>query len=278
MKDLAAGLLQTAIQNLPYRNGKIAQILGELTGGKTRAIVNSARMTLDLREAIQRSMFLGNYEPEQTLWFRRCLRPGDLVVDVGASFGYYTTLSSSLVGPTGKVFAFEPSPIASQVIANAIAESPMRNVVLTKAALGRAAATVSLFLPNTPNLHSPSILPSDDAYVPVEVPVLRLDEFEPLANQGKIRLLKMDVEGYEPDVLDGMTGLIRDGRVENIICEFNSGWLRRNSTTPAALLEKFLSYGFVVRAKTVLQDSLPEPYGDHYDLQDIWFAKPGTQE
>jgi FkbM family methyltransferase len=229
-------------------------------------------MRLDLREAIQRSMFLGTYEPEQTSWFRSCLRPGDIAVDVGASFGYYTTLSSLLVGPTGRVFAFEPSPIASQVIENAVTESGLTNVVLTRAALGRQASKVSLFLPNTPGLHSPSILPSDADFVPVDVPVIRLDQFSPLAAYPRIRLLKMDVEGYEPDVLAGMTGLIDAGRVENIMCEFNSGWLRRNSTTPAALLEEFLKHGFEVRAQTQLRSNLVGQKGESYDLQDMWLT------
>ena len=272
MRYLVPSLVQTAIRTLPYKRDQIVQMIAKFTRGRTHAIVNSARMTLDLREAIQRSMFLGTYEPEQTQWFHRCLRPGDISVDVGASFGYYTTLSSTLVGSKGKVFAFEPSPIASRVIENALAESRISNVVLTKAALGRKASLVSLFLPNTKGLHSPSILPSDNSFVPVEVPVLRLDEFEPLANQGHIRLLKMDVEGYEPDVLEGMTELIKAGRIENIICEFNSGWLRRNGTKPAELLERFLSYGFEIRAKTVLEH-LVEPGGDRFELQDIWFSK-----
>jgi FkbM family methyltransferase len=275
MRYFAAGFVQSAIRNLPYKKGRIVDLLGELTGGKTRAIVNSARMRLDLREAIQRSMFLGTYEPEQTSWFRSCLRPGDIAVDVGASFGYYTTLSSLLVGSTGRVFAFEPSPIASVVIENAIAESGIANVVLTRAALGRQASKVSLFLPNTPELHSPSILPSDADFVPVDVPVIRLDQFSPLANHHKIRLVKMDVEGYEPDVLEGMTGLLEAGRVENIMCEFNSGWLRRNSTTPASLLDKIQKHGFKIHAQTSLRSTLIGQKGESYDLQDMWLTLTG---
>jgi FkbM family methyltransferase len=274
MSYLAASFVQRMIRRLPYKQDQVVQLLGDLTHGRTRAIVNSARMTLDLREAIQRSMFLGTYEPTQTDWFRRCLRPGDVAVDVGASFGYYTTLSSRLVGSAGRVFAFEPSPVASRVIENAIIESHIDNVVLTKAALGRKASRVPLFLSNTPELHSPSILPFDEAYLPFEIEVLRLDDFEPLTTQGRIRLLKMDVEGYEPDVLDGMTELVKSGRVENIICEFNSFWLARNSTTPQALLESFLRCGFEIREKTIFQKDLIGRHGKRFDLQDIWFARP----
>jgi FkbM family methyltransferase len=276
MKYVAAGFVQRAIRRLPRRRSEAVKLWGGLTRGKTPAIVNAAHMTLDLEEGIQRSMFLGTYEPEQTSWFRQCLRVGDTVVDVGASFGYYTTLSSQLVGPEGRVFAFEPSPVASQVIANAVAESRINNITLTRAALGREAKTVSLYLANTPYLHSPSILPIDAEFAPVDVPVMRLDAFPPLANKGMIRLLKMDVEGYEPDVLDGMMGLIQAGLIENVVCEFNSFWLERNGCTPAALLERFLGFGFEVRAKTKLQKDLPGHKGARFDLQDFWFTKPSS--
>ena len=60
--------------------------------------------------ASRSNFFWGTYEPEQTQAFQKIIRPGDVVFDVGAHYGYYTLLSSALTGPKGKVFAFEPSP------------------------------------------------------------------------------------------------------------------------------------------------------------------------
>jgi FkbM family methyltransferase len=60
--------------------------------------------------ASRSNFFWGTYEPEQTQAFQKIIRPGDVVFDVGAHYGYYTLLSSALAGPKGKVFAFEPSP------------------------------------------------------------------------------------------------------------------------------------------------------------------------
>ena len=234
--------------------------------------MNQAKVRLDLREWIQRAMFLGAYEPDQTEWFKQCLGPGNAVVDVGASFGYYTTLGSSLVGPAGKVFAFEPSPLASRVIEEAIEESGIGNVTLTKAAVGSQSGSAFLFLPTTPDLHSPSILESDSTYVPVKVPVIALDFFEPLRNIPRVKLVKIDVEGYEPNVLDGMDRLIKETRIENIMCEFNSGWLRRNSTTPKQLLERFMDLGYSVRAQSKLEANIVGNHGELFDLQDIWFS------
>ena len=246
--------------------------LGYLVAHRINAVVNHACMRLDLRESIQASMFLDVYEPTQTRWFKACLAPGDRVIDVGASFGYYTTLASMLVGPKGHVFALEPSPIANRVIDDAIADTGIENVTLIKAAVGNVAGYVNLYLPTTTYLHSPSVLQSDTDFTAHQVPVIVLDQLEPLWADQRIKLVKIDVEGYEPNVLDSMENLIKERRVENIICEFNSGWLKRNSTTPKQLLQRFLDHGFRIREQTDLQEKLVGRHGELFDLQDIWFT------
>lgn len=262
---------QTLIKGLPFKNDAAAQAFGRLFGNKIKAVVNQASMLLDLRETIQRLMFLGLYEPIQTEWFKQCLVPGDVIVDIGASFGYYTTLASELVGPSGQVFAFEPSPIANSCIESAINNTGLHNVKLTKAAVGKELGVVSLYIPTTRHLHSPSILKNDPSFVPIEVPVIVLDKFTPFDQLPKIKLIKIDVEGYEPDVLEGMVTLIKAGKIENVICEFNSGWLRRNSTTSEQLLARFLDLGFRIHKQTEFQGNLKGHLGEQFDLQDIWF-------
>ena len=263
---------QAVTQRLPFKR-KVTRAIGLLFGHRIKAVVNQGIVKLDLREMIQREMFLGSYEPTQTSWCKECLRPGDIFIDVGASFGYYTTLGASLVGPKGKVFAFEPSPIANQVIENMIEDSKSHNIVLTKAAVGKKSGNVSLFLPTTQHLHSPSILQSDPDFVPVPVPMVALDHFAPLENIPKIKLVKIDVEGYEPDVLAGMERMVKEKRIENIICEFNSGWLKRNSMTPKKLCERFLDIGYEIHKQTKLDGNLIGHHGELFDLQDSWFSR-----
>lgn len=263
---------QSLIQRLPFKRNAAALALGRFYGHPLDAEVNGFPMRLDLTETIQRQMFTGTYEPAQTTWFRSCLRVGDVFIDAGASFGYYTTLGAMLVGQTGRGFAFEPSPEASRVLEETLDRSRSKNILLTKAALGSEKGTTTLHMPTTlPALHSPSIFPSDPSFIPVTIPVIALDAFEPLRSISKIRLIKIDVEGYEPNVLRGMERTARTGQIENVICEFNSGWLGRNNTTPSALLEQFLDLGFRVYKQTPLQHNLPAHNGGVYTLQDIWF-------
>ena len=273
MKYNRPPLYQTVIQSLPFQNERVARALGLLVGRRIKAVVNQTTVRLDLCEMIQLQMFLGLYEPTQTAWFKQCLCPGDVLIDVGASFGWYTTLGASLVCPTGKVFAFEPSPIASQAVEEMIEDNMLQNVILTKAAVGMENGNVSLFLPTTRHLHSPSIMQSDAGFVPVQVPVIALDYFAPLINVPIVKLVKIDVEGYEPNVLAGMERLIKEKRIENIICEFNSGWLKRNSMTTAQLYERFINLGYEVRMQTRLEQIVNRNDGEEWSLQDIWFSR-----
>lgn len=271
VKNRQTPIVQFAIQKLPLAKNTAARAVSYLLGRKIKAVVNQAYMTLDLREAIQRQMFLGAYEPTESGWIRQCLGRGDTFIDVGANFGHYTTLAASLVGSEGQIFAFEPSPIANRVLEEAIVTSNIANIVLAKSAVGKANGSVSLFLPTSRSLHSPSTLRSDPAFLEVEVPVVALDCFEPLKNIGQIKLMKIDVEGYEPDVLAGAEHLIEARRIENIFCEFNSWWLSLNSTTPKQLLERFLDLGYKIHKQTKLQENLAGRNGVVFDLQDIWF-------
>jgi FkbM family methyltransferase len=264
-------------QNILRRFGatKTAFYLGSISRHRIACNINSLTMHLDLSETIQRQMYLGPYEAEQTEWAKRLLKPGARVVDVGANFGYYTTLASSLIGAEGSIFAFEPSPIAAAVIADMIAVNGLRNVMLVRSALGREAGHVDLFMPLDTGLHSPSLFTADGKYEPVRVPLIALDDFEPLRDGVPIDLVKIDAEGSEPDVIEGMTGLIAAGLVKNLFCELNSGWLRRNNSSPEILHERIIDLGFEVHSRTEKVTGMETPEGPPFELQDIWYRWPG---
>jgi len=76
--------------------------------------VNGVPMALDTCEAIQQQMARGTYEPTESEWVRQVLRRGSVFVDVGANFGWFTTLALSRIGNRGRVFAFAPAPSPSQ--------------------------------------------------------------------------------------------------------------------------------------------------------------------
>lgn len=240
-------------------------------------MVNGFVRRLNLKEAIQGAMAAGNYEPLHTEWIVKTLSIGGRFVDVGANFGYFASLASRIVGPTGRVFAFEPSPIAGRSLQAMIDDNQITNMELCRAAVGQCPGEIEIHLPPADEVvHSPSAFVTDPCFTPCRVPMVSLDSY-PGLNDGKpIDLIKIDVEGYEPNVIEGMRSLIRRGLVRNMTCEFNSGWLRHNSAmTPAKLLEIVLGLGFEITATTEKTTGMERGGLIPYELQDILFCYVG---
>ncbi|MDR6632315.1 FkbM family methyltransferase [Phyllobacterium sp. 1468] len=167
------------------------------------------------------------------------------------------------------MFAFEPSPVASNVIASTIKDNRLRTITLTVAAVGDKDGTERIFMPVGDVVHSPSAFFSDPAFEPLEVPLIRLDTFKAMSGR-TLDAIKVDVEGYEPNVIRGLQQMSSKGLIRNLIIEFNSGWLRRNESTPQDLFDLIVSFGFVVHRKTEISQG-PGRDGTSFECQDMWF-------
>jgi FkbM family methyltransferase len=151
--------------------------------------------------------YLGCYERGTLHVMRHCLRPGDVFVDAGASVGQMTLLASDLVGPEGRVLAFEPHPARFAGLAEGIRVNARRNVVAWEAALGEAdGAELKLYTARV----SPSLVQSaavEERHARVHS--LRLDSTLSAEGVARVRMLKVDVEGFEATVLRGAGDLLR---------------------------------------------------------------------
>lgn len=197
-------------------------------------------INVDIREGIQKGIYLGCYEPDETKWLHEVLKPGMTFFDVGANVGYYSFIASSLVGKTGKVFAFEPSNIAYHAFMGNIknikieSDNKMYNIYVSNFALGEKEDDMELFsadgLPdNIYNIHSPSFLNRKDQHYLKEgniginmgfKHVTTLDAFCKTCNIDHIDFIKIDVEGMEFPVLKGMKSLLDNKQVDYIMIEF----------------------------------------------------------
>lgn len=233
-------------------------------------VCNGYRMELDVGEAIQRLMYFGEYEPVQSQWVRDILGPGGSFLDVGANVGHYTTLAASLVGSEGRVVAFEPSPYAYKKLQAIVQNNNIAQVTIFQCAAGDENGQLDLYLPSEDYLHSPSLVQSDSSYIPVKVEVRRLDSHPALGHSADIDIMKVDVEGFEPNVLRGMHDHLQAGHVKYLMCEFNSGWLEPNGSSCEALLAMIKSMGFAVYRETPIA-TIVAPSGLVYRYQDILF-------
>jgi FkbM family methyltransferase len=86
------------------------------------------------------------FEPFETEWLENLVRPGDTVFDIGAHIGFYTLLLARLVGPAGKVLAFEPDPANFALLQQNVVLNRYANVALYNLALSSQAGSAALFL------------------------------------------------------------------------------------------------------------------------------------
>ena len=135
---------------------------------------------------------------------------------------------------------------------------------------GEQPGEITLYLPNGGPVHSPSVFETPGDFRGQRVPMVSLDRCEALNDVPVIDMVKIDVEGSEPDVVDGMRGLIAAGRVRRVLCEFNSGWLKINNTSVDQLADQFRELGFDIESKTPWQTG-PTSDGGQFHVQDVLY-------
>ena len=154
---------------------------------------------------------LEKYEPYETELILRQVKSGDIIVDVGANIGYYTVLFADKVGKSGKVIAIEPDPINFEILQKNIKENKLFNVVAVQAAVGKENKKMEIFKSKT-NFgdhrlwQNPSKSPFDERETsrkPVQIFCRRLDDLLKDLGYDKIDLIKVDTQGWEPEVFAG---------------------------------------------------------------------------
>jgi len=166
----------------------------------------------------------GTYERETVEIFRKIVKPGMTVVDVGAFIGYYSLLAARLVGRQGKVYAFEPNPEAFAILSRNIEENGYQRVIRAiPKAVSNHGGKVQLFLAEREAAQTSLYPGKRGANRSVDVETVILDEFFSQEGWPEVHVVKIDVEGAEVEVLGGMKNLVRKNPQIKIFIEFNPG-------------------------------------------------------
>ncbi len=166
------------------------------------------------------------------------------------------------------MFAFEPSPVAFATLTRALGSHS--NVTLINAAVGREPGEITIYLPNSGPVHSPSVFATAGDFRGQRVPLTSLDRCDALKEVPVIDMVKIDVEGSEPDVVEGMRDLIAADRIRRVLCEFNSGWLNENNTSVDQLADQFRDLDFEIETSTPWQTG-PTSDGGQFHVQDVLY-------
>ena len=221
-------------------------------GGVVVRDVQGSLMKLDLSDqGISRGLYLtGVHEPHSTRQFREELKPGMVLLEIGANIGYYTLIALQHLGPKGSVVALEPSPVN----VDSLSENLRLNDVADKVrvlpyAAGREPSKLTFYEMPSGNLNT-LVKEAFDEFTPksvYDVEVLPVDEL--VSREGlRIDYFRMDVEGYETEVIEGMVDTLTrpDGPVGGFI-EVHSEFLCRSGSSGRAFVERMFELGYKIK-------------------------------
>jgi FkbM family methyltransferase len=204
---------------------------------------------LDLEDYIQRGIFYDAWETPELAFARAILRPGDIMFDVGANVGIFTLVGARAVGPSGQVHAFEPVPVNFDRLSENVKRNGLANVVLNQAAAGPVDGVTQLGLEpdmeRTSGKQMSGFFTVGSTLRGVTAPVVSLDGYAEAHLPGRsVRLIKIDVEGYEPEVLRGMRALLDAQRIDAVMMEVSVYSLNRLGTTVGAVADRLRQSGY----------------------------------
>ncbi len=200
-------------------------------------------LQIDQADWLGRHVYVtGEYEPETSDVMEALLRPGDTMVDIGANIGYFTLLAAQRVGASGSVHAFEP--------VNATRESLLANISLNhfkdriqvhSEAVSNHSGELNFFVGPPDHRGTSSLRQLEHASETVTVPTAPLSELLP--PDTSVQLVKIDVEGAEYSVLEGMRPLL-ESQHPHLILEMTDEYLRGMGHSAAMIRDELHNLGY----------------------------------
>jgi FkbM family methyltransferase len=200
--------------------------------------VSGFRMRLPSR-FVDRFVF-DRYEPVTDAHLADALRPGMVVLDIGAHVGYYTLVAAQAVGPSGKVHAFEPCAETLALLRTNVRANGFANVEVHPFAAGSGDSERTFHVTGSSDSHGLFPHPLTETVRTTEVRTVRVAQVVP----GPVDLVKIDVEGAEFEALEGMGDLLSGEAPMVLIVEWNPACLRNAGRDPLKLPCRLQELGF----------------------------------
>jgi FkbM family methyltransferase len=173
---------------------------------------------------------------------RRAIRRGDVVVDGGSNIGFFALFAARLLGGKGRVFAFEPETQSFSLLKRNVESNGLLGTVqLEEQALTDANGSFEFAVSVQEPMLSSLVARADVDTRLIRVQGTRLDDYFEKNGVKKADVIKLDLEGAEPQALDGMASILASARL--LIFEVNEPQLQAIGIDPVALITKTATRG-----------------------------------
>lgn len=230
------------------------------------AVRNDIKLKLDISDYLEHAIYFGFKDKAQDELFSLC-KPGDIIMDIGTNIGYVLLNFARIVGNSGFVFGFEPNPLTYNKCMENISLNDFSNIKVSNIGLGRETREEILIVPYSRNRGEAYIVSTDPPDAGIKVAITTLDRFVKENQIAKIDLIKIDVEGYEFNVLNGAKETLKKYKPKLFI-EVDDNLLKRQSILAKELIEFISSFGYsIVKADTGKKVTKDYNFKDvHFDI------------
>ncbi|MBG84306.1 MAG: hypothetical protein CMJ40_07165 [Phycisphaerae bacterium] len=211
----------------------------ELDGQIFRVDPRDFGVTLELHST-------GTYEPFTRGLCLDALESGMVFLDIGAHVGLYTLPAARRVGEAGRVIAFEPHPSNRGLLEENLARNNVQNVTVVPAAVSNSPGVLELQVSSFNTGDHRLYRGSSTRAKTVRTDVVSVDAWLESAGISKVDMVKMDVQGAEASVLEGMRRTMESNRELRMIIEYTPWMLRESGADPMAVLTDLESDGFAL--------------------------------
>lgn len=186
--------------------------------------------------------YLGFYEVGALNVFKNVLQQNDVFIDVGANIGLMSFYASQIVGVNGKVISFEPTKKYFEDLTAATEKNDLKNIIPIKKGLGKERGHFPIYF----NSVCPSLIKTDDND---SFEIIEIDTLDSVLQENKIekvKLIKIDVEGFELEVVKGAAKLFT-GKDAPVICiEYvrNQQMITDHGKNALDLIKEYNNYHF----------------------------------
>lgn len=167
------------------------------------------------------------------------LKKGDTVLDIGANIGYYATILAHIVTDKGKVYCFEPDKTNFKYLKSATRS--FKNIHINNKAVGPKTETIKIYTSKNLNVDHRTYKP-DEYDEEMEIDAICLDDFFP--ENSKIDFIKMDIQGFEMQAVQGMRKILKENDAIKLISEFWPYGLKKAGSSVSDYFNFLVSEGF----------------------------------